>query len=83
MIARASTDSLASKPDPLKDRNEVNMWSVTCSTTNTRNIFDSDVFQTQTCRTKRRKIIPFCLKVNCNKGTREIAAIENSETKGL
>ena len=47
MITRAFTDSLASKPDSFKNTNEVNMWSVTCSATNKRNVFDSDnVFQT-------------------------------------
>ena len=30
MIARAFTDSLASKPDPFTDRNEVN-WHVECN----------------------------------------------------
>lgn len=78
MITRAFTDSLASKPDPFTNMNEVNMWSITCSTTNTRNIFDSGKRVGQ----KRRKIIPFCLKINCNEGKREIAAIENRKTKG-
>lgn len=78
MITRAFTDSLASKPDPFTNMNEVNMWSITCSTTNTRNIFDSGKRVGQ----KTRKIIPFCLKINYNEGKREIAAIENRETKG-
>ena len=30
MITRAFTDSLASKPDPFTNMNEVNMWSITC-----------------------------------------------------